>query len=182
MLMEELTLSDRVEAAAVDAAAQDLLANLADLGHALRGLLDLSTRKLAALRTADAAELTRCAAAAPAAIEQMAELTRRRGVILARLAQALRAPRLATAPLSDVAARLAEPSASALRARIVPLREISLRIEQKNRLASDVARRLHSHIREVFADVAKAAQESVVYGPDGQPDPRLAQNWVDAVG
>jgi hypothetical protein len=84
--------------------------------------------------------------------------------------------------LKDIAARLPEPLASSLRARSTVLQTSAAELQRKNRLAGRVAQNLQSHIRGIFADVAAAAQESLVYGPQGQHETGRPRCWVDAVG
>ena len=160
----------------------ELLEQLARLQAALKALSELAAAKLAALRKADAAALADCAAREEALLKSLFGTERARDAAIASVAQSLR---LAAAPrprLRDLASRLPEPLASNLRARAAGLEEVARELQQKNGLAADVARRLHSHIRGVFADVATAAQESVVYGAQGQFEGGRPRCWVDAVG
>jgi hypothetical protein len=62
------------------------------------------------------------------------------------------------------------------------LRGVAEELQKKNRLAAEVARKLQSHIRDVFAAIAQATQETVVYGRNGQYEQATARQWVDAVG
>lgn len=159
-----------------------LLEVLALLQEQLRALVELAGAKLEALRGADAAALDRYARAEEGLIAAVTAAGSERSAILARLAQALRQPGLEQLRMSAVAAVLPEPFSSAILAKSVALREITLELERKNRLAAAVARNLHEHVRSVFAAVAETQQEVVVYGANGRPDPRVARNWVDAVG
>jgi hypothetical protein len=168
--------------AALDAEARALAETLSELQPALRRLIELSERKLAALRRADTEGLTRCAQEEKELLQSVQLLERRRHAVLARLAQQLRWPPAAGATLSHIADRLHEPISSVIRARIAPLRDLASTLEKTNRLAASVARNLHQHLRALFADVARANQETVVYGPLGQPEMRTTRAWVDAVG
>ncbi len=159
-----------------------LLACLADLQGLVTHLLDLANQKLAAMRRADAAALQHIAAREAGLIDQVQRHKQVRHAVLARLAQGLRAPELPAAGLEKIAARLPEPQASSIVARTRGLREIALALEQKNRLAAEVAHRLQSHVRGLFSQLAQAGQESVVYGPRGQHEQTRTRVWVDAVG
>ncbi len=161
----------------------ELLRHLSELYAAIVQLADLAAEKLAAMRVADTAALQRCTEREAELLQGVLHAEQQRPAILARLAQALHRPELATARLAQIADHLTEPAASALRARSVALREAAGRLQKKNRLAAVVARNLQGHLRGVFAAVAKAAQESVVYGPRCGTGFRTApQGWVDAVG
>lgn len=164
------------------AAGRELAQCLADLQGLLKQLAELARRKLDALRQADADALQTCSAREAALLEQLAPVERRRDAVLARLAQALRRPELPRAGLSEIAVCFPEPVSSHLRARNAALREITTVLREKNQMAARVARELHQHIRGVFDEVTRAAQESVVYGSQGQWRPTPARSWVDAVG
>ena len=162
--------------------ARDLNENLAGLYSLLKQLFDLAEQKLAAMRAASDRTLQACAAQEAQLLEEVKRLEQQRTATLARLAQALRAPQLEHAALSEVAAQFPEPVGSALRARNAALQDIARKLQQKNRLAARVAQHLQSHIRAVFAAVAKANQESVVYGPKGQHEQVSIRSCLDAVG
>lgn len=163
-----------------DAAA--LVAALAELHALMKRLVELVNEKLDALRGADAERLMRCARDEAAALEAVLHNNRARDAILARLAQSLHWPQIRTAPLCEIAACLPQPQASQIRAKSVPLRRLAEELAEKGRLAADVARNLHAHVRAMFAQLAQASQEAVVYGRNGQPDSKVTRNWVDAVG
>lgn len=163
-------------------AARALLECLGVLQEVLKRLEELAGQKLDALRHADTEALQRCAAEESSLLERVQVTKQQRKAILARLAQSLRWRGAATACLTEIADRLGEPFSSSIRARTVPLREIAARLEEKNRLAARVAHDLQKHVRGIFADLAKLNQESVVYGPEGQPAQTTARSWVDAVG
>ncbi len=168
--------------AALEVEARALVEALSELQPALRRLIDLSRGKLDALRRADTAALMRCAREEGELLQGVELLERRRRAILARLAQQLQWPPAVSAPLSQLADRLPEPISSVIRARITPLRDLAVTLEKTNRLAASVARNLHQHMRALFAEVARASQETVVYGPLGQLETRTTRAWVDAVG
>jgi flagellar biosynthesis/type III secretory pathway chaperone len=161
---------------------RDLTARLAELHAALTQLTELATDKLAALSRADAPGLQSCAAREEEILREVFRSEPRRKAALARVAHSL--PGSAPAPLrlKDIAGRLPEPLASSLRARSTALQARAAELQRKNRLAGRVAQNLQAHIRGIFADVAAAAQESLVYGPQGQHETGRPRCWVDAVG
>lgn len=161
---------------------RELLDQLAGLHTALQSLVALATDKLAALRRADVPVLENCAARESELLTALARGEPQRKAVLARVAQALPGGGDGAPRLSAVAERLPEPWRSALRARNVALQEIAAELQQKNRLAARVAQNLHSHIRGIFAELAGAAQESAVYGPQGKHETGAPRCWVDAVG
>lgn len=171
-----------VGTAPAGSAARELLQQLAELYAGLRELDALAGRKLAALRSADTAALHACAS------EECEQLTRifraqpQRNAAIARVAQSLPGCDPAERRLEELAARLPEPLASALRARNAALQEVAGELQRKNRMAAEVAQNLQTHIREIFAAVAGATQESLVYGPQGQRELSSTRCWVDAVG
>jgi flagellar biosynthesis/type III secretory pathway chaperone len=160
----------------------ELLEALGALQGLLQRLADLAGRKLEAMRRADAGELQSCTAMEHRLLADVARGQQERDAILARLAQALHSPQPTTASLAEYARRLPEPFSSYIAARNGALREIARALQQKNRLAASVARSLHAHVRSIFAELARANQESVVYGPDGQHEQTETEAWVNAVG
>ena len=164
------------------AAARELNDGLGGLHELLKQLVELADQKLAGMRAADTAALQACAAREAEVLEELARSDQERQATLARLAQALQIPKSARGCLSEITARIPEPLASALRARRLALREIAAQLQRKNKLAAGVAHNLQAHIRAVFAEVAKANQESVVYGPQGRHEQAGVLSWLDAVG
>ena len=161
---------------------RELLELLSALHELLKRLLELARAKVDAMRGADAVGLQRCAAEECGLLERLFEHEDQRNAAFARLAQSLHWNDVARVRLSDIAERLPEPFSSRLRARTAGLRRTADELRQKNRLAAEVARHLHDHIRAVFEEVARVNQESVVYGPSGKHEQRTNETWVDAVG
>jgi hypothetical protein len=161
---------------------RDLLAHLTDLHATLRQLTDLSQHKLELLRAADADGLQSCAARESELLHQVFHAAQARGAVLARLAQSMQIEELRSLRLGRICERLPEPQASVLRARITALEETAGLLQRKNQLAATVAQNLQSHIRGVFAELAKATQECTGYGPHGMPETSSERCWVDAVG
>lgn len=165
-----------------DALARQLDENVAGLHSRLRQLLELAQEKLAALRSANADALQSCAARESNLLEQVLHNEQERTAVLARLAQTLHLPAEHKQSLEHIADLLAEPRRSALRARNAALRDVATQLQEKNKLVARVAHNLQSHIRGVFAALAKVNQESIVYGPKGQHEQRNIRSWLDAVG
>lgn len=155
---------------------------LTALHAALKSLSELAAEKLAGLRAADTAALERCAKREEEVLREVFRGEQRRKAVLARVAQGLHLAEPARARLTEVAERLPEPLASSLRARNAALRATVGELQRKNQLAARVAQNLQSHIRGVFAEVARAAQESLVYGPQGQHEVGRPRSWVEAIG
>ena len=165
-----------------EALARELSENLAGLQSLLRQLLELAGQKLSAIRAANADEVQGCTACEADRLEQVHRLEQQRTAILARWAQGVPATGHKRLCLSEVADTFPEPFSSALRARNAALRQIAVELQEKNRLVANVARHLQSHIEAIFSDLARANQESVVYGPKGRHEQRNVRSWVDAVG
>jgi len=161
---------------------RELHENLAALQSLLRQLLEQADEKLAAIRGGETERLHRCAAREADLLEEVARVEQQRRALLARLAQGVPLALTPTAPLSEVLQHFPEPAASILRARSVALRQIATQLQEKNGLVARVAHNLQSHIGAIFAEVASANRESVVYGPKGQHEARYVRSWVDAVG
>lgn len=164
------------------AAVTELGRYLADLHARLKELVALTDEKLSALKRADVAALDACAIREQVLVKDVLTREEQRNAILARVAQCLPSKPRPGAGLTEIADLLPEPAASALRARSVALRGLATELQRKNRIAADVARNLQTHIRGIFAEVAKAAQESVVYGSSGQHELSSVRRCVDAVG
>ena len=156
--------------------------NLGALHGLLKQLVEQAEAKLAGLRTADSQALQACAARETELLQQVARNAQERQMILARVAQELRPPLRPDAPLAELIERFPEPQASILRARSLALRESAAQLQGKNRLAARVAHHLQTHLRAIFSELAKAAAESVVYGPKGQHEQTRLRSCLDAVG
>jgi hypothetical protein len=161
---------------------RELSQHLSGLQAALQQLCETATDKLTALRRADTDALSACAAREEQLLKGVFRGEVERKAAIARVAQHLPCSTPQGARLYDIAEHLPEPLASALRARSVALRDVAAELQRKNKLAAGVARNLQGHIRGIFAEVAAAAQESVVYGPQGQHETGRPRAWVDAVG
>lgn len=169
-------------AADLPAQIETLLRSTTALHALLSRLSELATEKLAAMRTADAAALQACAVRECETLERLFAREQERDAVLARLAQSLHWQAPAPPRLSEIAEKIAEPFSSRLRAKIAGLRQTAEELQRKNRLAAEVARHLHKHLRAIFEEIAGVNPETVVYGPDGQQEPRATKTWVDAVG
>lgn len=168
--------------AEVSGLADELDACLEELHGRVRRLAELSAAKLELMRAADAVGLHACASEEGRVLDELGRIEQKRTALFARLAQALHAPALLAAGLSEVAGRVPGPRGAQLRARASGIREAAEKLQKNNRRAADVARNLHSHIRSVFSELARANEETAVYGRKGQPQPTRTKSWVDAVG
>lgn len=163
-------------------AVEALLRVLSRLQEQLRSLVGLAAGKLAALRRADADALLAGASREQELLQQVVADHGARDAEIARLAQLLRMESSPLPRLTALAARLPEPQASQILTKSAGLYGLAAELQEKNRHAAGVARHLHSHVSAVFAEVAKAGQAAVVYGPSGQHEQRIAKRWFDAVG
>lgn len=175
-------LPDQTPSAAVAACAAELNENLAALQELLRQLLGEAEEKLTAIKIADAERMQRCSARETDLLVEVSRVGQQRSAIFARLAQGLPTGQAPPRSLGEMCRRLPEPLSSVFRARSVGLQQAATRLQEKNRLVSLVAQNLQSHIRAIFATLAKDHQESVVYGPKGQHEQRNVRSWLDAVG
>lgn len=184
MSTSEKTLRLPTDAAVPDitATARAFLAHLADLQEVLGQLANTATEKLAALRRADAAALQTLTVTETELLQTLFHTAQERGAVLARLAQALQCPDLSNVRLGEIADRLPEPHASALRARSTALRAMTDELQRKNRIAGQVAQNLQQHIHSVFEALRGADQSTVGYGPQGKPETTSGERWVNAVG
>lgn len=175
----------RLHPAAADEGRGDfdlLLALLDELLGQLRRLDGLAADKLAAMRAADAKALEHCALEEGEVLQTLLAQGPHRGAVLAAVAQRVLGLSASPPTLAALCQRLPEPGASILRAKTRALEVVTTELQRKNRLAGEVARRLHSHIRGIFADVAKAAQPEVGYGPRNTNLPTGASCYVEAIG
>ncbi len=159
-----------------------LLEALAEHQGLIESLLDVSREKMKSIRAADARSLHSCTSRESALLEKTLEFEQRRKAVVARLAQALHLPDPERLTLRQIAKELPEPYASAVRSRMLGLRAVAVELQHANRVAAIVARDLHRHIRDVFAALANANRESVVYGPQGREHLTTSKNILDAVG
>ncbi len=163
-------------------ALRDLLAQLNEFHVRLLALLSVATDKLAALRRADAAALLQCAAREEALLRETLGREQQHKILLARFAQGLRWTGSGPPTLTEIAARLPAPENAVLRAQNAALRHTAAELQQKNRLAAEVARRLQMHLRGIFADLAGATDTPAVYGPRGQAQSGSPRRWINALG
>jgi len=166
----------------IESCSEELLQVVSELHGLLKKLLDLAIEKLAAMRAADAGALRECAARECETLERVFAQEQQRDAALARLAQSLRWEAPEPLRLSHVAEKIPEPYSSHLRGKTADLRRTATELRQKNRMAAEVARHLHIHLRAIFDEVASVNRETIVYGPDGQHEQRTTRTWVDAVG
>ncbi|MFN0138152.1 MAG: flagellar export chaperone FlgN, partial [Phycisphaerae bacterium] len=159
-----------------------LLAGAVTLHEHAKTLLALAEEKLTSLKKADTATLSRIAAVEVQTLEKLLAEERKQGALIVRVAQALRVSTAGKPRLSDVAEKMSEPLRSQITAKIAGLRAVTGKLQQMNRRAADVARHLHSHIREIFSAVAKIGQQQTGYDGRGQHKHSTTQQWVDAVG
>lgn len=159
-----------------------LLAALGRWQVQLTQLVEITERKLAAMRRADVTAMHACMLEEAAALEIVAGGEQERRAILAALAQRLHLPEQPMPPLAMITDKLDEPESSHLRAKTLGLRELAERLKKRNGLAAVVARSLQSHVRAALADVSGANQSSIGYGPSGRVEQRITRSWVDAVG
>jgi len=166
----------------VQAAVEELCDSLGALYELLKTLAATAEQKLAAIRSADADQLQKCAAREMELLEQVTTVKRQRQAAIARLAQALQVPAGSELSICTLANRLGEPVASILRAKSRGLRELADRLQHVNAVAARAAQDLQAHVRAVFAEVAKANRDSAVYGPEGQHEQGQIRSSVEAVG
>ncbi len=159
-----------------------LLRHLADLHASLRQLVALADDKLTAMRSADATALRDCALREEELVKRVLFEQQNRGALITRAAQGLPQAPPGTKQLKDLLPHVPEPLSSALQARRAALQQAASELRRKNRIVATVAQNLQAHIRGVFAELAKTAEESVVYGAGGQHETSTKRCWVDAVG
>ena len=143
------------------------LAQLTALHTVLKQLAELAGTKLAAMRRADSAALQQCATQEEALLRILFRSEQARNAALAQLAPSLLIPPATPLQLTVIAEHLPEPLASALRARGRALQEVGTDLQLRNKLAAVVAQNMQAHLRVIFAAVAGATQESLVYVPQG---------------
>ncbi len=159
-----------------------LVRSLDELLGSLRRLDELASTKLTAMRSADAKLLEQCAMDEGEVLRTVLAQGPNRGALLAAVAQRMLGAVGPPPTLQTLSNALPEPQASILRAKSRVLEGVTAELQRKNRLAGEVARRLHSHIRGIFADVAKASEPPVGYGPRGSGAPAGASCYVEAIG
>ena len=166
----------------LESAARELNENLASLQTLLKQLLDEANEKLAAMRAADTERMQRCTGREADLLEQVARVEEQRTAIVACLAQRMPDQMPRGPSLREISQALPEPVSSVFKAKSVALRDVAAQLQEKNQLVARVAHGLQSHLRSVFADVAKAHCETVGYGPRGQHEQVHTRSLLDAVG
>lgn len=168
--------------AAADVCWDDVHAALGELLAVARGLIGLADAKLDALRRADTAALSSVARDEARELAGFFRCEERVSATLAEGAQSPRESGNGSRRVSELASDAPEPARSRILAICEGLRAAMKNLQEKNRRAADVARGLHSHIRAIFADVAKLSEESASYVAPGTRRQTPTRHWVDAVG
>jgi ABC-type transporter Mla subunit MlaD len=180
IVVEERPAAERVAENVTDLL-RDLGQQLGELHGRLKQLTEIAGAKLAALRRADTAALTQCAADEESLLRQNLGGEPQHKALLARVAQALRHPQPQRATLMEVAERCPEPATSVLRARSEALRQTATELRRKNALVAEVARKLQMHLRGVVADLAGVSPDAALYGPHGEQAGGRIRRYLDAV-
>lgn len=120
----------------------------------------------AALRTADTAGAARAQQAQQAAMQRIAELEHeRRTLAEAAAATTLRRGDARPPTIDQLAARLTEPEAAALRERAASLRTLIEQVQREQAALKLASRTLAAHMEGLLRQVARRLGEQAAYGP-----------------
>lgn len=158
-----------------DEAARGLDRVLADLTVQFHRLGELARVKLGAMRQADTRALGACLTQENGAVQEIAEVEKRRVRIVGELARSLGSSEGVGTSVSWIADRLGPGVRERLMTRAQALRELMESVRQENEVAAIVAERLARHMEGLWAQVSASLNHSKTYGRKGavQPGPRV---------
>lgn len=159
-----------------------LIGILGELQTLVMRLVECAEEKLRAIRCAGAEALQACVAREMLDLDELLAAERKRDAVVARIAQQLQQPGLRRASMTQVAEKFPEPLRSSIHARCMGLRQTAEKLQQKNRVAAEVAHGLQSHVRAVFGELAKAGRDTTTYAGNGRMRHTEKQLVIDALG
>lgn len=166
-----------------DPQAAQLESLLREIGACYEALARCAIDRREAMRRADTQGLARCVQEENRQVQAIAELERRRMIVVEALAARFGAPEKSQTPVSRLAPLLPEPSRSRLLTLAQGLRELMERVTALNDSTRRAAETLASHMEGLLRHVASKLNHAQVYGPRGvvAPGARVV-SAIDSVG
>jgi hypothetical protein len=142
-----------------------------------------AVERRSAMRRADTVGLARCIEEENRAVQSLADLERRRMIVVEALAQRIGAPAKSQTPVSQIAGSLPEPARTRLLTLSQSLRELMENVTRLNESTRRAAESLASHMEGLMRHVAAKLNHAQTYGPRGVVGcgPRIVSG-LDSVG
>ncbi|MFM9958043.1 MAG: flagellar protein FlgN [Phycisphaerales bacterium] len=136
-----------------------------------------------AMRRADARALANCIDTENQAVQALADLERRRMIVVEAIAAAIGSPDRSQTPVSRLAPALPEPARSRLLVLSASLRELMENVSRLNESARRAAEMLAAHMEGLMRHVAARLNHAQTYNPKGVVTcgPRIVTG-LDSVG
>lgn len=141
-----------------------------DLLAQFQRLSGLAAQRQEAIKRASPSGIAATIAAENDAVQQLAEIEKRRITVVGRLAERLGAPEKSQTKLSWIAARLG-PAGERLARRAAELREAAESLRRVNEVARAATQQLAGHMEGLWRQAAAALNHSKTYGRIGRVDP-----------
>lgn len=163
---------DRAVPAAQPAGAEDALVRefeqvLIALEAQIQKLSALAGARREAMRRADAAGLAACIAEENQAVQQVADLEKRRVAVVGHLAQRLGLPDKTQARATDVAERVGGPAGERLRTRAESVRAGVIALTRTNTALKLAAQHLAAHMDGLWRQASAVLNHAQTYGRRG---------------
>lgn len=136
-----------------------------------------------AMRNADTAGLARCIGEENRAVQSLADLERRRMIVVEAMAVRIGAPSRSQTPVSQIARSLPEPARTRLLTLSGSLKELMEQVMRVNDSTRRAAEALSSHMEGLMRHVAAKLNHAQTYGPRGVvgAGPRIVSG-LDSMG
>lgn len=163
--------------------ASDLERVLLQIAERYEALARCASDRREAMRRADARALAACIDAENAAVQSLADLERRRMIVVEAIAAMIGSPDKSQTPVSRLAPALPEPSRSRLLSLSASLRELMEHVARVNDGARRAAEMLAAHMEGLMRHVAARLNHAQTYNPRGvvASGPRIVTG-LDSVG
>lgn len=167
----------------VDPRAAELEAVLREISAHYATLARCAEARRDAMRRADTAALARWIDTENLAVQAIADLERRRMIVVEELAARINAPARSQTPIRQLAAALPEPFRSRVLTIAQSLRESMEQLSALNETTRRAAESLATHMEGLLRHVAARMNHAQTYGPRGvvASGPRVVSAW-DATG
>ena len=160
-----------------------LVALLDEMAIVYERMRSLAQERHEAVRCADARRLARTVARENEAVQDLAELEKRRIAIVARLAEQLGSPERSQTRVSWIAERLGGQTGQRLAQRAANLRKIMSELHRENEVVRAALTKLAAHVEGLWRQVLAVLNHARTYGRLGavEPGPRVV-SAVDVSG
>lgn len=158
-------------AVSVDAQAAEVERVLCDLMAQFQRLTSLAHERREAMRSADPSRLARCISCENEAVQQVAEIEKRRITIIGRIAERLGVPGKTQTRVTSIAERIGGPIGDRLKKQAQELLRQIETLRRANEIARDAAASLSAHMEGLLRQASQTLNHSKTYGRLGSVEP-----------